>query len=101
VIARRPMSAAKARAIIDGAQLVKAPDWRETRNWHVVTDGGEVLVVVAPSYGGASQSGHNGWRWWLAATGPTGNRDHEPTRQQAAARGLGAWQRWATTKTSA
>jgi hypothetical protein len=91
------MSAKRAAAIIGGAQLVKAPDWPDTRHWHVVS-GDTVLVVVAPSYGGASRTGRNGWRWWLAATGPTGSRDREPTRDQAAARGLAAWQRWATNK---
>lgn len=94
---RHPISARRAREVIDGAELVKAPDWRDTRNWHVVS-GGKVLVVVAPSYGGTSRSGRNGWRWWLADHGPSGNRDHEPTRQQAAARGLAAWQRWMTRK---
>ncbi|MDX3245855.1 hypothetical protein, partial [Streptomyces sp. ME18-1-4] len=91
----RPLSARTARTIIDAAELVKAPDWPETRHWHV-TAGGEVLVVIAPSYGGASKSGRNGWRWWLAAIGPTAGQP-EPTIQQAAARGLTTWQRWATS----
>jgi hypothetical protein len=92
------MSARRAREIIDGAQLVKAPDWRETHRWHVVAADGTVLVVVAPSYGGTSRSGRNGWRWWIASLGPSGNRDREPTTQQAAARGLSDWQRWATSR---
>lgn len=95
---RRPMSARSAREVIDGARLVKAPDWSESRRWHVVAADGTVLVVVAPSYGGVSRSGRNGWRWWLAATGPSGSRDREPTTQAAAARGLADWQRWVTSK---
>lgn len=91
------MSARRARAVIDAAEVVKAPDWRESRHWHVVS-GGQVLVVVAPSYGGTSVSGRNGWRWWLADHGPTGDRRRETTIQQAAARGLADWQRWATNK---
>ncbi|AVH59993.1 MULTISPECIES: hypothetical protein [Streptomyces] len=94
---RRLMSARRAQEIIEGAELVKAPDWRDTRNWHVVAADGTVLVVVAPSYGGTSRTGRNGWKYFLAAMGPSGNRDPEPTRQQAAARGLAAWKRWVTT----
>ncbi|EFE65784.1 predicted protein [Streptomyces viridosporus ATCC 14672] len=92
----RPMSARRARAIIDAAVLVKAPDWRESHRWHVVTDSGEVLVVVAPSYGGTSATGRNGWTWWLAALGPSGGSRREDTREKAAARGLADWTRWAT-----
>ena len=91
------MSARRARAIIDAATLVKAPNWWESRRWHVVS-GGELLVVVAPAYGGTSASGRNGWTWWIAALGPSGSSRREPTREQAAARGLADWQRWATTK---
>lgn len=93
----RPLSAKAARTVIAAAEIVKAPDWRDTRTWHVVS-GGTVLVVVAPSYGGVGRSGRNGWRWWLADHGPSGSRDREPTRQQAAARGLANWQRWITSK---
>lgn len=98
MIARRPVSARRAREIIDGARLVKAPDHRETRHWHVVAADGTVLVVVAPSYGGASRNGRNGWRWWVVDLGPSGSRDREPTTQAAAARGLADWQRWITSK---
>ena len=91
------MSARRAREIIKDAKPVKAPDWRESRHWHVVTDDGEVLVVVSPSYGGASATGRNGWRWCLAQLGPSGDRRRETTRQQAAARGLADWERWATS----
>jgi len=98
VTTRRPMSAKAARAVIEGATLVKAPDWPETRCWNVVAADGTVLVVVAPSYGGISRSGRNGWRYWLAEHGPSGNRDHWSTRQAAAGAGLGAWQRWVTSR---
>jgi hypothetical protein len=93
----RRVSARRARAIIDAATLVKAPDWSESRYWHVIADG-EVLVVVAPSYGGTSPSGRNGWRWWIADLGPSGSSRPETTREQAAARGLADWERWATSK---
>lgn len=96
--ARCPLSTRRAREIIDGARLVKAPDWRDTRHWHVVAADETVLVVVAPSYGGASRSGRNGWRWWIADHGPNGSRDREPTREQAAARGLVDWQRWISSR---
>jgi hypothetical protein len=95
--ARRRLSVRRARQVIDAATLVKAPDWPDTRHWHVVS-GDLLLVVVAPSYGGTSRSGRNGWRWWLTATGPTGNRDHWASREGAAAAGLAAWQRWTTSR---
>ncbi|WP_328336762.1 hypothetical protein [Streptomyces violaceus] len=93
----RRMSARRAREVIEAAELVKAPDWSDTRHWHVVSDG-EVLVVVAPSYGGTSRSGRNGWRWWLADHGPSGDRRREGTIEQAAARGLADWERWSTAE---
>jgi hypothetical protein len=89
------MSARRAREIRDAAVLVKAPAGSEPHTWHVVS-GGEVLVVVAPSYGGTSRTGRNGWTWWLAELGPSGGSRRETTRQQAAARGLADWTRWAT-----
>ena len=92
----RPLSARRARAIIDAAALVKAPDWSESRRWHVVS-GEELLVVVVPSYGGTSATGRNGWTWWIAELGPSGGSRRETTRQQAAALGLADWERWATT----
>jgi hypothetical protein len=90
------MSARRARAVIEAAELVKAPNWRDSRHWHVVTGDGEVLVVIAPSYGGTSRTGRNGWTWWL----PTGSASRQPetTREKAAVAGLAAWQRWATRK---
>ena len=94
----RRMSARRAREIRDAAGLVKAPDWSESRRWHVVS-GGEVLVVVAPSYGGTSVTGRNGWRW-IAALGPSGDRRREGTREQAAGRGLADWERWVTSPRS-
>lgn len=97
MVTTRRMSARRARAIIETAVLVKAPDWSDTRQWHVVS-GGQVLVVVAPSYGGTSRSGRNGWTWRLAALGPSGGGRHETTIEKAAARGLADWERWATNK---
>jgi hypothetical protein len=91
----RPLSAKAAQAVIDAAAIVKAPDWSDTRNWHVVS-GGQVLVVIEPSYGGTSRTGRNGWRWWLADLGRSNSRP-EPT-EKAAIAGLLAWQRRATQK---
>lgn len=92
----RPLSAKAARAVIDAAEIVKAPDWADTRNWHVVS-GGRVLVVVEPSYGGTSRTGRNGWNWWLADGGRTRHAP-EATIQKAAVAGLLAWERRATRK---
>lgn len=92
----RPLSAKTARAAVDAAELVKAPDWSETCRWHVVS-GGRRLVVIEPSYGGTSRTGRNGWTWWLADGARMLNRP-EPTREKAAIAGLAAWQRWAIRK---
>lgn len=93
---RRPMSARRAQEIIDNAELVKAPDWSDTRNWHVAA-GEDVLVIIEPSYGGASRTGRNGWNWRLADGGHARNQP-ESTREKAAVAGLLAWQRRATSK---
>jgi len=92
----RPMSASRARAVVEQARLVKAPDWSDTHAWHVVADG-EVLVVVEPSYGGTSASGRNGWQWRLADHGPVQRRP-ETTIDKAKLAGLTAWERWVTWK---
>jgi hypothetical protein len=95
-MASRPLSAKAARTVIDAAEIVKAPDWSDTRNWHAVS-GGQVLVVVEPSYGGTSRTGRNGWLWWLADGGRTRHAP-EATREKAAVAGLLAWERRATRK---
>lgn len=94
----RSLSAKTARTIIDAAELVKAPDWTDTRNWHVVS-GKQILIIIEPSYGGTSRTGRNGWTWWLA-DGARARHQPQPTREQAAVQGLGAWTRWATSKES-
>jgi hypothetical protein len=94
--AQKRLTQKKAQELAAGAQLVKAPDWSETNRWHVVDGNGTVLVVVSPSYGGASRSGRNGWSYHLAALGPSGSRDRSATRQAAAAQGLASWMRWVT-----
>jgi len=96
-VTRRPLSARKARAVVETAVVVKAPSWSEDRRWQVVAADSTVLVIVEPSYGGASRSGRNGWTWWLAQGART-RHDPHPTREQAAVAGLGAWERWATAK---
>ncbi|MFB7736182.1 hypothetical protein ACFC08_17710 [Streptomyces sp. NPDC056112] len=90
----RRLSARRAREIIDGAALAKAPNHHDTRNWHVVS-GGEVLVVIEPSHRVAS--GRKRWRWRLADS-ITLSAQEEPTIEKAAVAGLGAWQRAATRK---
>ncbi|MEU3656444.1 hypothetical protein AB0E67_27285 [Streptomyces sp. NPDC032161] len=90
------LSETKARSIADGARLVKAGDWSTTRAWNVTAEDGTVLVVVTPSYGGASRSGRDGWKYHLAALGPTGSLEKWPTREQAATQGLMSWMRWVT-----
>ncbi|MBZ6290403.1 hypothetical protein KVH30_02295 [Streptomyces olivaceus] len=92
----RSLSAKAARAILDAAEIVKAPDWSETRRWYVVS-GGRQLLVIEPSYGGTSRAGRNGWIWWLAE-GARMRNGPEPTREKAAIAGLAAWQRWVTRK---
>lgn len=87
----RPLSAKAARAILDAAAIVKAPDWPDTRNWQVIS-GGKVLVHIEPSYGGTSRTGRNGWTWRLA-DGARTRHAPERTIERAAVVGLGAWQR--------
>lgn len=91
---RKRLTEKQAQAIIDGATLVKAPDWRETSNWHVAAADGTVLVVVTPSYSGTG--GRNGWRQHLAVFGPGGGGERYKTRGDAAVQGLMTWKRWAT-----
>ncbi|MEU1088953.1 hypothetical protein ABZ401_19320 [Streptomyces sp. NPDC005892] len=78
----RRLSAKAAQAIIDGAELVKALDWSNTRRWHV-DSGGQTLVIIEPSYRGGNRSG---WTWRLP--GGSNNQRPEPTREQAAVQGL-------------
>ncbi|MEV4975562.1 hypothetical protein [Streptomyces scopuliridis] len=92
----KKLTEAKARAITDTTQLVKADDWSTSHAWNVVAEDGTVLVVVKPSYGGASRSGRDGWKYHLAALGPSGGREKWSTRQAAAEQGLAAWIRWVT-----
>ncbi|MEU7240284.1 hypothetical protein [Streptomyces sparsogenes] len=94
---RRPMSARRARAIIETATLTKALTWSEDRDWHVIDSNSQVLVVVAPNYRAGRRSG---WTWWLAGSGPSSTTRPEKTREQAAVAGLAAWERWATARPS-
>lgn len=82
-----------ARAVLEAARLVKAPDWSETRGWQVVS-GSRVLVHITPAYRAGRRAG---WQWRLADTGLAGGRT-EPTTEKAAVAGLDAWQRWTTNK---
>lgn len=89
----RRLSAKAARQVIETARLEKAPDWPETRRWHVVA-GDLLLAVIEPAYQGARR---NGWRWRLADHAGWNSR-HERTRENAAVAALGAWERWITNK---
>ncbi|MFD7922492.1 hypothetical protein ACFV3R_25110 [Streptomyces sp. NPDC059740] len=89
----RRMSAKAARAVIEAADLVKAPDHRDTSRWEV-RSGDLLLGHVEPSYGGASRSGRNGWIGRSAQTLIPTRRC--ATRQEAAAEVLLAWERQAT-----
>ncbi|WP_372344721.1 hypothetical protein [Streptomyces sp. KL116D] len=87
----RPLSAAQVQAVIDAAVLEKAPDHRDTRRWHVVSNS-QLLAVIEPAYRGLTR---HGWRWKLA--GGTWAARPEANREKAAVVALGAWQRWATS----
>jgi predicted DNA-binding transcriptional regulator AlpA len=94
---KKALTDRQARTVVDGTTLTKAPDWAETHAWHAVTDDGTVIVVVLPSYGGASASGRNGWTYYLAEFGPGGQPGPYKTRESAMVQGLLAWTRWVTT----
>lgn len=87
------LSAGAVRAVLDAAELVKAPDWSESRAWLVVS-GGRQLAVIEPAWRAGRRAG---WRWRLAHSS-TWNSRTEPTREKAAIAAIGAWQRWTTSK---
>lgn len=91
----RRLTSTAARAILDAAEIAKAPDWPESRQWRVVS-GARVLVIILPSYSMLGR--RNGWTWVLAGTGQPVSPRPEPTREKAAIAGLAAWMRWATNK---
>lgn len=92
----RLLSVKAARAITTAAEIVKAPDWSDTRTWHAVS-GSQILVIIEPSYSGTSRTGRTGWLWWLA-NGGRARHPAEPTIKAAATAGLLAWGRAATAK---
>jgi hypothetical protein len=65
----RPQKLAKkkATAVIDTAELVRDPEHRDNHRW-ILRSGNTVIGYVEPSYGGASQSGRNGWISRLGGT---------------------------------
>lgn len=89
------LSAKKAAAVADAAELVRHPEWRENHRW-ILRSGETVLGYVEPSYGGTSPSGRNGWRGRLANSAAAG-RDLCPTRQAAAVQLAQSWIRLVTT----
>ncbi|GAA3785521.1 hypothetical protein GCM10022206_26700 [Streptomyces chiangmaiensis] len=50
----------RAQALVDAAELVRAPDYRDSHTW-ILRSGDTLLGYVVPSYGGTSRSGRNGW----------------------------------------
>jgi len=63
----------RARAVLDAAELVRAPDYRDSHTW-ILRSGDTLIGYVVPSYGGASRSGRNGWTGLLGGTpGPRCN----------------------------
>jgi hypothetical protein len=50
----------RAQAVVDAAELVRAPDYRDSHTW-ILRSGDTLLGYVVPSYGGTSRSGRNGW----------------------------------------
>jgi uncharacterized phosphosugar-binding protein len=86
----RRLSPTAARATIEAAELVKAPDWPDTRRWHVIS-GHSVLVVIEPSYRAGRREG---WRPRLPDSALYASPP-QPTREKAAVAGLAAWERWA------
>jgi hypothetical protein len=86
----------KALALLDTAELVKDEKHRENNTWHLVAADGTVIGHIAPSYGGASRSGRNGWHGW--AHGTTRNQERHPTRDAAAVAASGAWLQAVTAK---
>jgi hypothetical protein len=57
----------KAEAILDAAELVRAPDYRDSHAW-ILHSGDTLIGYVVPSYGGTSRSGRNGWVGRLGST---------------------------------
>lgn len=59
----------KAEAVLDAAELVRAPDYRDSHMW-ILRSGDTLIGYVMPSYGGASRSGRNGWTSSMGDRGP-------------------------------
>lgn len=91
---RKRLSQKAARAVADGARMVKDADHRDTHRWNLIAEDGTVLGHVEPSYGGTGRTGRNGWNHCLAdslaASGPY------KTREEAVLQCALAWIRVAT-----
>ncbi|MGC9441959.1 hypothetical protein [Streptomyces sp. WG5] len=93
---RGRLSQKAARAVVDGARLVKAADHRDTYQWNLVAEDGTVLGHVEPSYGGSTgRTGRNGWKYRLAGSLTAGGGPAR-TREEAAAQCALAWIRVVT-----
>lgn len=91
---RKRLTQKAAQAVADSAQLVKDPNHRDNHRWNVVAADGTVLGHVVPSYGGASRSGRNGWKY-RAADMVVGVGPYK-TREGAAVQCTLSWMRAAT-----
>lgn len=77
----------KAAAVLDAAELVRAPDYRDSHTW--ILRSGDVLIgYVRPSYGGASRSGRNGWTSSMGGTPGPHSRSRDGAKLDLAAQWL-------------
>jgi DNA invertase Pin-like site-specific DNA recombinase len=88
------LSQRAAMKIVEAAETVRDPDYRETHR-STVRSGATVLGYVSPSYGGASRSGRNGWIGYLS---PGVHGPVRKSQQQAAIDVAASWVRVVTAK---
>jgi hypothetical protein len=86
-----------ARALVDGASVVKDPEHRDNHTWHLVAVDGTEIAHARPSYGGVSSSGRNGWNGWPHGMAPSRERRYA-TRDTALSSAAYDWIRLATKK---
>jgi hypothetical protein len=94
---RKRLTQKDARALVDGAHVVKDPEHRDNHTWHLVGADGTEIAHARPSYGGVSSSGRNGWTGWPHGMSPTRDRRYA-TRDTALASAASDWIRLATQK---
>ncbi|WP_281154712.1 hypothetical protein [Streptomyces sp. HYC2] len=74
-------------AVIDAAELVRAPDYRDSHTW-ILRSGDTLIGYVVPSYGGTSRSGRNGWVSRLGGSSGPRCRSRDGAAADLAARWL-------------